>query len=189
MLVRNLLLLLLPATACALHFPSRIPSRTRIPRMGGPSGLPRMPIKAWPLTKKWNPSLEYNLEIATLWRDLEITLGTYDSPNEDLAFRAAKKCPSLLDPSQSSRWVFFRSKDLLVKELGSERAAIQLLAKDPVLMLAPRYDGLNPKLESMLSPDTLRSASSPTQGPANLPLLLGGVTLAVLAALAATQQL
>ena len=39
--------------------------------MGGYTGLPRMPVKAWPLTRRWNPTLEYRENIATLWRDLE----------------------------------------------------------------------------------------------------------------------
>jgi len=47
------------------------PARHAPPAMGGYTGLPRMPIKAWPLTRRWNPTLEYRENIATLWRDLE----------------------------------------------------------------------------------------------------------------------
>ena len=75
--------------------------RTPVVRMGGPSGLPRMPIRAWPLTKKFNPSMGYDERIATLWRDLEITFGM----DEDLTFRAVKRLPSLMNPEESSRWV------------------------------------------------------------------------------------
>ncbi|EOD40437.1 hypothetical protein EMIHUDRAFT_251168 [Emiliania huxleyi CCMP1516] len=47
------------------------PARHAPPAMGGYTGLPRMPVKAWPLTRRWNPTLEYRENIATLWRDLE----------------------------------------------------------------------------------------------------------------------
>ena len=96
-------------------------------RMGGPSGLPRMPIAGWKHTKPFNPSMQYEERIATLYRDLEITLGTTDKPNERLALAAVKRLPDLINPAASSRWVFFRTKDLLVNKLGSEQAAIQLM--------------------------------------------------------------
>ena len=48
--------------------------------MGGPSGLPRMKPADWKYTKSFNPTMEYNERIATLYRDLEIVLGTDDSP-------------------------------------------------------------------------------------------------------------
>lgn len=71
-------------------------------RMGGPSGLPRMPVRGWQYTKSYNPSGEYNERIATLYRDLEITLGTFDSPNEDLALRAVKRLPDIINPECAS---------------------------------------------------------------------------------------
>ena len=159
--------------------------------MGGPSGLPRIPQRALPLTKGFNPSMKYNLEIATLWRDLEITYGTEDSPNEELAFRAAKRCPSLLDPARQSRWVFFSTKDLLMKAKGSEQAAIKIMSQDPTLLSCAKYDGLNPKLEAMLEDAGVNPKAS--KGPAGdglpLPVALGGVGLAAAAAaFLATQQ-
>ena len=158
------------------HSPTR---RAGDVRMGGPSGLPRMPIKAWPLTKRFNPSGQYNERIATLWRDLEITFGM----DEELTFRALKRCPDLVNPQESSRWVFFRSKDLLVKQLGSERAAITAMSKDPELLLCPSYDGLNPKLEQMLG---LTAADVRAAGPSGLGIppavLLAGVAIAAAAA-------
>ena len=158
--------------------------------MGGPSGLPRIPQRALPLTKKFNPSQAYDLDIATLWRDLEITYGTEDSPNEELAFQAAKRCPSLLDPAQQSRWVFFNSKALLIKATGSERDAIQMMSRDPTLLSCATYDGLNPKLEAFL----LEAGVNPkvTQGPGTasipLPAILGGVAVALAAAVALAPQ-
>ena len=157
--------------------------------MGGPSGLPRMPIRGWQYTKAFNPSGEYNERIATLYRDLEITLGTLDAPNEQLAIGAVKKLPDLINPDASSRWVFFRTKDLLINKLGSEKAAITMMSKDPSLLLCPRYDGLSPKLEAMLTPEEIRAVTA-TNGPSGLgvstPILLGGVGIFVVAALAAT---
>ena len=156
--------------------------------MGGPSGLPRISIRGLKLTKRFNPSGEDDLEIGTLWRDLEITLGTYDQPSEELAFRAAKKLPSLINPKESSRWVFFRTKDLLIKKLGSEQAAIDMLVRNPELMLHPKYDGLNPKLESMLDVDDIKSVA-PSQGGFPVPVALGVVAVAALAAFVANGQL
>ncbi|EOD21404.1 hypothetical protein EMIHUDRAFT_241232 [Emiliania huxleyi CCMP1516] len=42
------------------------PARHAPAAMGGYTGLPRMPVKAWPLTRRWNPTLEYRENIATL---------------------------------------------------------------------------------------------------------------------------
>lgn len=47
-------------------------------QMGGLTGLPRIPARALPLTKKWNPSGAYSERIATLWRDLETLYGVED---------------------------------------------------------------------------------------------------------------
>ena len=75
--------------------------------------------------------------------------------------------------------VFFRTKDILVKKLGSEQAAIALMSKDPSLMLCPRYDGISPKLEAMLSDAELSSVSSTAPGQGVQPvLLLAAVALA-----------
>ena len=156
------------------------PLRARPLTMGGPSGLPRISQRGLSLTKRFNPSCEYDLDIATLWRDLEITYGLPDAPSEDRAFRAAKRCPSLLNPQESSRWVFFRSKDLLTKATGSEQAAIDIMSKDPSLLLCDRYDGLNPKLERMLIDAGIDPKSVSAQGAGvSLQLLLAGVGLAV----------
>ena len=38
-----------------------------------------MPVRAYPLVKRWNPSGEYSERIATLWRDLETLYGTEDT--------------------------------------------------------------------------------------------------------------
>ena len=54
--------------------------------------------------------------------------------------------------------------DLLVKKLGSEQAAVDLLARDPTLMLFPKYDGLNPKLEKMLSAEDISASSARSGG-------------------------
>ena len=81
--------------------------------------------------------------------------------------------------------MFFRSKDLLVKKLGSEQAAIALMSKDPSLLLHPRYDGISPKLEAMLSDSELRSSPAPGQGVQPV-LLLAAVALAGGAAVLAT---
>ena len=180
---------LFPAMAmCAFHAtPLHAPvvaRRSSLPAMGGTSGLPRMPIRAWPLTKKFNPSGEYKLEITTLWRDLEITMGS-----EELAFRAAKRCPALLNPQYSNRWVFFRSKDLVTRTLGSERKAIDLFLSDPSLLQAAQYDGLNPKLEKMLS--TVDPGSTSPNAPTpimNTAALLGSVTFVVLVALVTSEK-
>ena len=134
--------------------------------------------------KKFNPSGEYKLEIATLWRDLEITMGS-----EELAFRAAKRCPALLNPQYSNRWVFFRSKDLVTRTLGSERKAIDLFLSDPSLLQAAQYDGLNPKLEKMLS--TVDPGSTSPNAPTpimNTAALLGSVTFVVLVALVTSEK-
>ena len=155
--------------------------------MGGPSGLPRMKPQGWKFTKAFNPSMQYDERIATLYRDLEITLGTTDKPNEALAMRAVKQEPNLINPAESSRWVFFRSKDLLIQKLGSENAAIALMAKDPNLLLHPKYDGLNPRLEAMLTPDELRAAKATS--PVQTPAVLAVVVATALAALAATGSL
>ncbi|KAL1526041.1 hypothetical protein AB1Y20_020862 [Prymnesium parvum] len=45
------------------------------PRMGGLTGLPRIPSKALRLTRGFNPSCAYTEPIATLWRDLETLYG------------------------------------------------------------------------------------------------------------------
>ena len=160
--------------------------------MGGPSGLPRIPQRALPLTKSFNPEMKYNLDIATLWRDLEITYGTEDSPNEELAFRAAKRCPSLLNPAEQSRWVFFSSKDLLMKATGDEQAAIKILSQDPTLLSCAKYDGLNPKLEAMLQEAGVNpsmASTGPGGGGLSPTVALGGVGLAAAAAaFLATQQ-
>ena len=63
----------------------------------------------WKYTRKFNPSMEYDERIATLYRDLEVTLGTKDSPNERLALQTVAKLPDLINPEASSRWVFFRT--------------------------------------------------------------------------------
>ena len=175
------------AVSSAVHR-SPVGSRDRSPvvRMGGPSGLPRIPQRALPLTKKYNPSMEYDLEIATLWRDLEITFGTPDSPNEDLAFKAAKRCPDLLNPKASSRWVFFRSKDLLIKATGSERGAISVINKDPGLLLCNKYDQLNPKFEQMMLDAGVDTKASGIAGPGVSPeVIAGGVAVAAGIVLAA----
>ena len=44
-------------------------------KMGGLTGLPRIPKEALSLTKSWNPACEYQERIATLWRDLETLYG------------------------------------------------------------------------------------------------------------------
>ena len=44
-------------------------------RMGGLTGLPRIPREALAATKSFNPGLEYTERIATLWRDLETLYG------------------------------------------------------------------------------------------------------------------
>ena len=44
-------------------------------RMGGLTGLPRIPKEALAVTKSYNPGLEYTERIATLWRDLETLYG------------------------------------------------------------------------------------------------------------------
>ena len=49
-------------------------------RMGGYTGLPRVPPKAWALTKKWNPDGEFQEMTAMMWRDLE-TLYTIEGVN------------------------------------------------------------------------------------------------------------
>lgn len=152
-------------------------SRVQDLRMGGPSGLPRIPMKALPLTKNFNPGGGYDLDIATLWRDLEITYGM----DEDLTFRAAKRCPRLLDPQSSSRWVFFRSKDLLIKATGSEQSAIDVMSKDPSLLLCASYDGLNPKLEKMVVAAGVDPSAQANPFNANVSpalLLAGGAVLA-----------
>ena len=105
------------------------------------------------------------------------------------AFRAAKRCPTLLNPKCSSRWVFFRSKDLVTKALGSEKAAVELFLRDPELLLCPRYDGLNPRLQEMLSADMISASTAAPQQPFSLPVILGGILMTVLAALAAGEQL
>mmetsp|Transcript_11143 Transcript_11143/g.22475 ORF Transcript_11143/g.22475 Transcript_11143/m.22475 type:complete len:206 (-) Transcript_11143:284-901(-) len=46
------------------------------PRMGGLTGLPRIPQKALAMTKSFNPGGTYTEPIATLWRDLETLYGT-----------------------------------------------------------------------------------------------------------------
>lgn len=149
-----------------------------------------MKPQGWKYTKAFNPSMEYNERIATLYRDLEITLGTTDSPNEALAMRAIQRVPNLINPAESSRWVFFRSKDLLTQKLGSEDAAIKLMAKDPALMLHPKYDGLNPKLEAMLTPEDLRAVkASGGGGGVSTPVVLAVVVVGALGALVATGSL
>jgi hypothetical protein len=166
-----------------------ITHRTSSARMGGPSGLPRMPIAGWKYTQPFNPSMEYEERIATLYRDLEITLGTTDKPNERLALAAVRKLPDLINPQASSRWVFFRSKDILVSKLGSEQAAISLMSNRPDLLLCPRYDGLSPSLQAMLEPQELAATTS-KRGPGAQPLLIAGTALVVgAAALVATSGL
>ena len=172
--MRFVLLALLCAHVSSFVVPAAAPrssySRSTAVTMGGPSGLPRMPIKAWPLTKRFNPGGQYDERIATLWRDLEITFNM----DEDATFKAVKRVPSLMNPEESSRWVFFRSKDLLIKKLGSEQAAINLMAKDPSLLLCPQYDGLNPKLEAMLSAEDIASVKAGGSGPSPV-VIIGGV--------------
>lgn len=154
--------------------------------MGGPSGLPRMKPAGWKYTKAFNPLMEYDERIATLYRDLEIVLGTTDKPNEQLAMRAIQQCPDLINPAASSRWVFFRSKDLLTKKLGSESAAITTMAKDPNLILHPSYDGLSPMLEAMLTPEEVRSARGSGPSGVPIPAIVGGVAAVAIGALWAT---
>ena len=52
--------------------------RSSSPSMGGPAGLPRIPDRALPLTKRFNPGGGYNERIATIWRDLETLYGRED---------------------------------------------------------------------------------------------------------------
>lgn len=152
--------------------------RSRAVHMGGPSGLPRMPVAGWKHTKAFNPTMQYNERIATLYRDLEITLGTTEAPNERAALAAVRALPDLVNPAASSRWVFFRSKDLLVKKLGSEQAAILLLSRQPALMLHPQYDELSPALVDLLDPEELAAAKSSTGGGANS-VLIAAASVAV----------
>ena len=141
----------------------------------------------WKYTKSFNPSMEYDERIATLYRDLEITLGTTDKPNEDLAMRAIKRVPNLINPAASSRWVFFRSKDLLTQKLGTEQAAIAMMAKDPQLILHPKYDELNPKLAAMLTPEEMRAVKASGGGGAvQAPVIIAGVAVLAVGALFAT---
>ena len=62
--------------------PPAVVSAHRAPpvRMGGYTGLPRVPPKAWALTKKWNPDGEFQEMTAMMWRDLE-TLYTIEGVN------------------------------------------------------------------------------------------------------------
>ena len=77
----------------------------------------------------------------------------------------------------------------MVTKLGSEKAAIAMMSKDPSLMLCDRYDGLSPKLEAMLTPDEIRVGANSGGGGGGgvaTPVILGGVGLVAVAALAAT---
>jgi len=62
--------IMLPLTLLGLAY-----ARAPPPRMGGLTGLPRIPPKALALTKKFNPGGSYTEPIATLWRDLETLYG------------------------------------------------------------------------------------------------------------------
>ena len=98
--------------------------------------------------------------------------------------------PDLINPDASSRWVFFRSKDLLIKKLGSEQQAIAFMSKEPALLLHPRYDGLNPKLEEMLTPDERRAAAAAPSGlGVSTPVLLAGVAATAAIAVVAANGL
>jgi hypothetical protein len=69
-----------------------------------------------------------------------------------------------------------------VKKLGSEQAAIEMLARDPSLMLFPKYDGLNPKFEKMLSAEELEATTIPARSGGVPNALLAAAALATLAA-------
>ena len=124
--------------------------------MGGLTGLPRLPVRVVALTKAFNPTGEYREPIATLYRDLERTLGS----DEDLTLRVLRRNPSLLNPAVANRFVFSDTKRELERALGSERAAIDKMAADPSLLLSPgnRYDTLNPRLERLLADGSVGAA-------------------------------
>ena len=179
-------------TALAMGLTGRAPffpaptSRCVAPRMGGLTGLPRIPPEALSATKRFNPGCEYTEPIATLWRDLETLYG-----NEDVAglggsrtyrdtsrlldsgvktnkfrgftrdidvrvatvLKAVRREPSLLNPEQSNRFEFARSKAILVDVLGSQQAAIIVMQQDPSILQ------VGDALEEM-SPATIRARAA-----------------------------
>ncbi len=155
-------------------------ARAPAPRMmGGLTGLPRMPVRAWPLTKQFNPGGEYNEQIATLWRDLELVYGS-----DEATFRAVKRLPSLVNPQVSNRFIFAKTKSVLVQLLGSEPAAIDLLSKDPSLLQAApgaSYESLNPRVERMAAgeiPPTAAGGMGGAAAPLFLLVAVGAVAAA-----------
>ena len=68
------------------------------------------------------------------------------------------------------------TKDALVSKLGSEQAAIALMAKQPDLLPCPRYDGWSPKMLEILEPEELASANRASGPPG---ALIAGVAVAV----------
>jgi len=49
-------------------------------------------------------------------------------------YKVVKRHPSLLNPEVSNRFVFARSKTILVQKLGSQTAALKVMKKDPAIL-------------------------------------------------------
>eukprot|EP00965_Chrysotila_dentata_P245632 6206673-Pleurochrysis_carterae.AAC.1 len=104
--------------------------------MTGETGLPLAPAKVWRLLRR-GPA-DYDETIARYWQGLVAAFrgaGIDDNSAQEKAFLAAKKIPALLDPFVADRFEFANVKRALVRLVGSEAAAIEILCKNPSLLL------------------------------------------------------
>ena len=163
------LLATLPSLAPAGRVISVRTPRARM--MGGETGLPLAPARVWRLIGR-----EYDEVTARFWQALVITFipssdgtasfggrGILDKAAQNRAFEAAQKAPSLLDPLVADRFAFAAIKRSLVSALGSEAAALDVLSKDPTLLMdASRLDGKTPaQIKAAANAKQLMSGTSP----------------------------
>jgi hypothetical protein len=111
--------------------------------MTGETGLPLAPARVWRLIGRG-----YDETTARYWQALVIAFsadgtasfggkGIEDEAAQARAFAAAQKEPQLLNPLVADRFSFTSTRRSLARLLGSERAALDVMDKDPTLLLDP----------------------------------------------------